>query len=112
MSNTKKPLHDWVCDVCGRKVYARRKVPRRCHMYPMRPMGSPWKFADELHAKLARSGAATILSLPDDYWVSPPLLKRLQALVDGSPKIRWESSCRRKGGTLLTATYNELRETS
>lgn len=108
MSSEKKPLHDWVCDVCGRKVYGRRKVPKRCHTYPMRPMGAPWKFAtDELCTEMK---AGRVIDLPDDYWVSPPILERLQTLVDGSPKIRWESSCRRKGGQILAETYNELSE--
>ena len=103
------PLHDWVCDGCGRKVYGRRKVPKRCHGLPMRPMGSPWKNAgDDFYAHVKKHpGWAT--ELPDDYWISEAVLKRLQEIVDNDPKIKWDSSVKRRQGYIQTTSYGELR---
>lgn len=93
-----KPLHDWVCDTCGKKVEGRRNPPRRCHATPMRPMGSPWKLAVAKlyeHAKTKESGY--IASLPDNYWISESVLVRLQAIVDSDVTVRWQASVKSKG---------------
>lgn len=104
------PLHDWLCDGCGRKVYGRRKIPRRCHGVPMRPMGSPWKYAtDRFYDHFNTKPKGTLTALPDDYWVSEPVIARLQIIVDESDGQRlWQSSIRGRGGPTSTNTYAEL----
>lgn len=91
------PLHDWVCDSCGRKVYGRRKPPRRCHGMPMRPMGSPWKdVVDKFYCAFeGRPGALT--ELADDYWICPKVIARLQQVVDATPGLLWTPSVKAAG---------------
>lgn len=105
-----QPLHDWVCDTCGKKIEGRRKVPRRCHATPMRPMGSPWKFAiGKMYDHAKTKGPGYLSGLPDDYWISQPVLVRLQAIVDADPNIQWESSVKRKDGYIQAHSYDALQ---
>jgi len=90
-------LHDWVCDHCGKKIYKRRKIPKRCHHMPMRPMGNPWKGrASKDFYKYAEQNPGWIASLPDDYWVSDKVLARLQKIVE-EDGLKWSGSIRSSG---------------
>lgn len=107
--SAKPTLHDWICDNCGRKIYGRRKPPKRCHGMPMRPMGEPWCGAADAVYQHAEKRPGWLTGLPDDYWISPRVLERLQKLVDESNgQMLWSSSARRRGGPVSTRTYQEL----
>ena len=76
------PKLDWICDGCGKKIYGRRKVPAgRCHGYPLRPMGSPWKYATEAFYERYPAGTGKGGKLPDDYWISDQVIARLTEVV-------------------------------
>ena len=103
------PLHDWVCDRCGRKTLGRRKGPRRCCGMPRRPLGSPWKYAEaKLYERAKIEGPGWLTALPDDYWISEAVLERLQAMVERDGLV-WDSSIKRKPDYIQTKTYEELR---
>jgi hypothetical protein len=93
----KLKLHDWVCDGCGKKIYKRRKPPSgRCHGYPLRPMGSPWKWATQkFYATMTERGERGA-SLPDDYWISEKVRARLQEIAD-ERGVKWSGSVRSNG---------------
>jgi len=104
----KTALHDWTCDACGRKVYNRRKPPKRCHAWPMRPLGDPWrhvvkKFLDHYGAKTKRD----LLALPDDYWISERVIAQLQVVADAQG-LWWHNSVQAAEGYNTTETYDEL----
>lgn len=110
---TKGPTLDWVCDRCGRKVYKRRTPPKRCHAPPMRPMGSPWKHvAHQFHSAARLKEPSWTNSLSDDYWVSPPVLERLQRVLDAKGESTqdggWQGSVRAKVFVRSAATFLEL----
>lgn len=104
-----KPLHDWVCDSCGRKVYGRRDPPKRCHGMPMRPMGSPWKdVVDKFYCAFESRPPGSLTALPDDYWICPKVLERLQKVVDATPGMLWRASVKAKKGIMDSPTYHGL----
>lgn len=73
---------------------------------PMRPMGSPWKYAADAFYAHADATPGWLRGLPDDYWISGPVIARLQKMVDAR-KLRWQSSVKR-GLFVETQTYDEL----
>lgn len=91
----KAHLQDWVCDSCGRKIYGRRKPPKRCHAFPMRPMGSPWKYVDDKVYESFQQQGRSMRELADDYWISEPVIARLQKLVDENG-WEWQRSVKSK----------------
>ena len=76
---------------------------------PMRPMGSPWKYAIDKFYNYAKSHPGWLTSLPDDYWVSESVLERLQEIVDADEGVEWQSSVRRKPDFIRTKTYEALQ---
>lgn len=101
------PKLDWICDGCGKKIYGRRKVPAvRCHGYPLRPMGSPWKWVTEAFYERYKAGTGEGSKLPDDYWISDRVIVRLTEVV-AERSLKWSGSVRSKHG-YEHSTYDRI----